>query len=211
MKKVLVCLLLVIVIFAIPTISNAEETKSSGTIVTIDLSDLSDSTRNQVYEMIKEKKEKAEKTIEVVKDVTPEKMQTYASVAKEISTAIKEIASNLNIEVNNFAKTPVGYMSFGLLIWHYAGQTIVANTLEAVGGSIFWIVLLCVLNYVSKRTIFKTKVERVIYADDGKTIKEKTYDLVSNFERGSEAYGFWVVALIIAFAGGTLLSLMIIF
>jgi hypothetical protein len=102
------------------------------TPVSIDLETLSGETQKSVLNALKEQAKKELPLTVSLKDITPEKINTW-SVA--IANGIKETSQVLNVEVNEFIKTPVGKGTAFIIFWKVAGK----DLWEGTGRTILFI------------------------------------------------------------------------
>jgi hypothetical protein len=101
----------------------------AATPVQIDLETLSGETQKSVLNALKEQAKKVEPLTVNLKDITPEKINTW-SVA--IANGIKETSKVLNVEVNEFIKTPVGKGTAFLIFWKVAGKDLWRGTIHTI-------------------------------------------------------------------------------
>lgn len=88
--------------------------------VQIDLSKIDSGTAAKILEAKKHyenqaEKEKAEKERTKEPVVKPDDVAKWAEVGKQLSAGVAETARGLSIEVNEFAKTPVGMATFFII------------------------------------------------------------------------------------------------
>ncbi len=94
----------------------------AATPVTVDLEKLPETARSQVLnELEKESKKKKSNSIELkdLRDINPEDIQKWG---RAIASGVKETANVLNVEVNEFIKTPVGKGTAFLVFWKFIGK-----------------------------------------------------------------------------------------
>jgi len=113
---------------------------ANATQVTVSLEDLGQTTRNYLMTDLADLKEKAEKkaaeAAAAAKDVATTTKETAAVIteklsnadpekfskwSKSLAVAVKDVCHELNIEVNEFAKTPVGLGIIGIIAYKYLG------------------------------------------------------------------------------------------
>lgn len=120
------------------------------TKVAVDLEKLSTTARNEILNNRKKMPSKND-------------LDAYTEYAQKIGTAVKELCKTLNVEVNEFAKTPVGKLTVALLIWHIAGDDIKG----LIGGPLIFIIINLIIGisfihfHTSKR--IKDKDGRISY------------------------------------------------
>ena len=169
---------------------------NTNTNVTVDLTTLSSTTQAAVLDAIEESKKASEKAVEA----TPENIERWSNVAAGIGTAIKQLCADLGVEVNKFAKTPVGIIAMGLIFWNYAGATLLTVTLTICG----WLFTV-IVTLVSARHFFGTS--KVKLKDENG--KECCVEVVQNYKFNSDEaktacacahIGMFVLATIVAIA-----------
>lgn len=102
---------------------------------------------------------------------TPEKLRKWAEVGSAVGKGLVATASELGVEVNEFAKTGVGKLAIVLLIWKVMGSDII----HIVGGIMWFMIALPMWMYYFRKLCI---VKDITYNDKGKKIK------VSYFEKG---------------------------
>jgi len=113
----------------VPSIALAE------TSVTINLEDLDSITRDSVLKKVKQlKEEKAKDITEKLANMDPDKVSQWTST---ITKAIKDVCHDLNVEVNDFAKTPVGMGIVGIIVYKVVGADFVSS-IKTVFFTLFW-------------------------------------------------------------------------
>ena len=65
---------------------------------------------------------------------TAAKVDEWVAVGDHIGQALGGAAKQLNVAVNEFAKTDVGKMTMMMVIWQYAGSDLMKIALHIVGG-----------------------------------------------------------------------------
>jgi hypothetical protein len=85
--------------------------------------------------------QKIQQTQQIQSEITPQKISEWAEVGKAVGVAIGATAKELNLEVNNFAQTPVGRLTMALVIWKVLGGTILGMILGLLLLSIgiYWV------------------------------------------------------------------------
>lgn len=123
MKKWVVCLLL-LTMLCVPLKTFAQGDKLEKTpIEGLFLEDLPEYTRNEVIKARKKLIE-SQQLIPQEKLLSTENITKIAGLGKEIGTAVAELCKTLGVEVNEFAKTNVGLLLIGLLLWKLLAKEI---------------------------------------------------------------------------------------
>ena len=169
----------------------------ASSVVNVDLTNLSESSRNEILNKLKQNE-----------SLNIDSVSKISTISSEISKSIKEIAQNLNIEVNNFAKTPVGIMTFGLLIWHYAGQTVISSIFGFVTGFMIWIIGTFLILYIARRTFLASKFPKIKYDPTTGRIESKEYVLVIPTNSNKDA---WELMTSVAYCIFTAVMIIIMF
>ena len=101
--------------------------------VTVDLANLSPQARNAVIDANKSG---------VVSNITTGDIEKYAAIGQAVGTAFKEVCKTLNVELNEFIKTPAGKITMFMVAWKIFGQDFVhlfGGLLSAIALAIVWI------------------------------------------------------------------------
>ena len=146
--------------------------------VNIDLSKVDSSTAARILEAKKAIEKNAEAEAAAAAAIKKEKekpivdvdnVAKWAEVGKQLSAGVAETAKGLSIEVNEFAKTPVGMATFFIIVWKFFGAkvwtVIAATTIWIVMGSIIW-----------RSFAYFHRLQRRLVSEDGKI---KKYEYVS--------------------------------
>lgn len=136
----------------------------AGTPVTVDLEKLSPTARNEILNM---QKEAAKKKVE--ENITdPAKWVELAELGKGIGVAIGETCKALNQNINDFIKTPAGYIIIGMVAYKIIG----GDLLDIVLGIPIWAILTLILLWSYRK--FHMRERLVIYdePEDGKKKKK---------------------------------------
>lgn len=111
----------------------------------------------------------------------------WKEIAQNIGGAVKELCAALNVEVNSFAKTPVGKLTIALLVWKIVGTQVLG-----LGLSILLYLFVCgvLVAYIKKFHL----PERI-------TDKDGKVSYVQKFEFDGEACawsagGCWAVFIL---------------
>lgn len=130
---------------------------------------------------------------------TVDQMEKWADVGAKVGQAIAATAKELNVGVNEFAKTPVGLLTMGLITWKVIGH----DVWNIVGGILAWMAITSVILFSFSRFHISERIKD----------KEKgtvTYVPRYKFESG-EARLFSAALHAFAFAIFTAVCLRIIF
>ncbi|MBI5742347.1 MAG: hypothetical protein HZA25_00730 [Candidatus Niyogibacteria bacterium] len=130
---------------------------------------------------------------------TVDQMEKWADVGAKVGQAIAATAKELNVGVNEFAKTPVGLLTMGLITWKVIGH----DLLGIIGGTLAWIAITSVILFSFSRFHIS---ERIKDKERGTV----TYVPRYRFE-SSEAKGFSAVLHALVFIVFTGVCLVIIF
>lgn len=106
----------------------------SKTEVTVDLEKLDSNTQNEILKLQKKVSESVGQI-----DVKVEKIQKYKDIGLAIGVGLKEVCMTLNVEVNNFIKTPAGLIITGLVIYKCGGKDILKLVIMILLCSTFYI------------------------------------------------------------------------
>lgn len=140
------------------------------TKVEVDLEKLDSSTRNKILNHLQEEKILPQRLVS-----NPNEAKKWADV---VSTSIKDICRNLNVEVNEFVKTPVGKLTVGLIIWKVIGSELKG----IIFGIIFWTIGMLIIGSTFYRFHVPHKVKREITKDNK---KETVIDYIQKYKWGS--------------------------
>jgi hypothetical protein len=192
----------------------------AATPVQIDLETLSGETQKSVLNALKAQAKKTAPLKVNLKDITPEKINTW-SVA--IANGIKETSQVLNVEVNEFIKTPVGKGTAFIIFWKVVGK----DLWKGIGNTILFVCFTFCINifmYLTARWfLIPKRVKVVVDLKEGTTtekqdlanklnIKKEKFDdakrvtyqgTINAFEWSDDGAReciiviFWIVALIV--------------
>lgn len=109
-----------------------------------------------VLEQYRKDKDKAER-VEGVKE--------YVEIGEMIGKAFASTAKELGVAVNEFAETPVGKMTAGVIIWKLVGKDLIGF----ISGVVFFVILVSVWIYFFRRMCV---IESIEYGEDGKKKKQ---------------------------------------
>ncbi len=86
--------------------------------------------------------------------ITPKAAQEWAEFGAQIGKGLAATAKELGIAANEILTTPVGMLTAGLLVWHFAGEDLVG-----IMFGIGWLLVFCPVWIVMyRRLIYKTTV-----------------------------------------------------
>jgi hypothetical protein len=123
--------------------------------VTIDLTKLDQTSRNAILDELASERAKT-----AMPAITVDKAKEWAITGKGIGDAIAASAKAMSVGVNDFIKTPAGTLTVVTIFLYLFGHAFWA----AVGGSIVWIVLGCVI----WRSFMKFHGQKIIADKDGR-------------------------------------------
>lgn len=167
-------------------------------VVTVDLSKLDSQSRNSVIDANQKVAESPALTVENL-----DKFKAYGIV---ISTTLKEVCQTLNIEVNNFIKTPVGILTTGLIVYKIIGKDII----HAV-----YVICLCTFLFALLLTSFfifhiPKKTQETV-ANKADTATKTSIKYIQRYEFSSdEAKLVSVIAHIVGFAAVVIIALVVV-
>lgn len=199
MKTLLFALLAFLLVFgSLPVMAAAQ----AGTQVVIDLKDLDDFTRNKVMTTLKEKESASKGVMDSLPKIDPNSAREWAKV---VTDTIKDVCHNLNVEVNEFIKTPVGMIVAGTIVYKVIGKDFIKATMNTVFGILGWIVTLMLVYFVARKIIIPRKLKKTITWNDkdrGK-MTEISYEFVKPYTFKSDdartvAVSFMVGTAIVA-------------
>lgn len=178
---------------------------AEGTSVTVDLRDLSDMARNEVL-----RKTSKESPILPPK-VDPASVKEWTSA---ITSAIKDLCHDLNVEVNEFIKTPVGMIVAGTIIYNVVGKNVLEGMKQIIFGVLGWIVgMACVYFIIVKKFLMKRKVKYIDVYIDPKLgeVKRIGYQLIEPFTfRSNDARMFLGATTVVISAILTLVAMVMV-
>ena len=124
----------------------------NNTNVNIDLTKLDSTTRDQVIKQLKNEND-------ITKDLTAENVKKFSDYGVVIATTLKEVCKNLNVEVNEFIKTPAGMITTGLIVYKLVGKDIIHTALTLIlYGCLFIVVMISFIYFhTSKKLVDKDK------------------------------------------------------
>jgi phage host-nuclease inhibitor protein Gam len=156
----------------------------AGTQVVIDLKDLDDFTRNKVMTTLKEKESASKGVMDSLPKIDPNSAREWAKVVTE---TIKDVCHNLNVEVNEFIKTPVGMLVAGTIIYKVIGKDLVKKAFNTLFGILGWMSTMIIVYFVAKRFIIPRKIKSTKeYFEGDKKITETSYKFIKPYDFKSD-------------------------
>lgn len=209
MKKLvsfMLLLALVLTVFASPALAN-----ESSLEVKVNLEDLDSDTRDRILYAKKKAeqaaavaakaKEAAEEAAEnsIPAILKPENAEVLAGYGAAVANTIKQVCSTLNVEVNEFVKTPVGMITAGLIFYKVAGEDMLPKITDFISKWVALFFAFPLWAWGFRRMHLGRKLKRTITGEDGKTVNEEYVDRYD--WEGSEAEGISYFIFLIGFAG----------
>ena len=148
------------------------------------------------------RKQNAIPTTSLKDNLSPEKLNEWVELGKNIELAIAATSKELGIASDEFLKSNTGKITVALIVWHYMDKDIVG----IVGGTIAWIVLANIILW-SFRYFHMTK--KVVTRLENKQVDVKyvpRYEFKSNEAKVGSAWAHGV-----AFVLTTVICAIIIF
>lgn len=180
MKKIVVCILLV---FSMFTISYSQSQNY------VDPNKLSVELQKKIIEEQNNIKAQDDKP-EVLKQ-----SEEWANIAKGLGDSVKELCKALNVELNDFIKTPAGKLLVFILVWKLFGSSLIG---------IFLLSILMIITALSFRYFHTTRFKKL---KDG-TMQSINYQWKESY--GGSAKVFSVIAHIIIFVGSIIVAINIL-
>lgn len=108
----------------------------------VDLRGLTEEQRAQLaLQAAQMKKQNSGPSVSLAENLSPERLNEWVELGKNIGLAIAATAKELGIASDEFLKSNTGKITVALIVWHYMGRDIVG----IVGGTIAWIVLTSII------------------------------------------------------------------
>jgi hypothetical protein len=114
-------------------------------------------SESQKAELIKSIAEKANAPVS-----SPDDVEKWTRIGTQIAQGLGAAAKELNVSVNEFAKTPVGQLTTVLIVWHIFGNQL----MHIFGGILFWVIGLSIVRFFAK----KGSPDTIEYSDTDKNI-----------------------------------------
>lgn len=180
MKK-LVLVLLAVALFATPALA--------GTEVTVSLEDLSSTARDAVLKAQAKAESAKNAAITAVPEILkPENAEILATYGTAVASTIKQVCATLNVEVNDFIKTPVGIGVAALVFYKVAGEDMIPRITDFVSKWVTIFISIPLWMWSFRRMHFGRKMKRTITKEDKSVVNE---DYVDRFDwEGSDMEGF---------------------
>ena len=183
----------------------------SDTNVVVDLKDLSSDARNAVIYAIKEKEkmQKAAAPLEMLPKMDPSTAKEWVSI---FTGAIRDICHDLNVEVNDFIKTPVGMLVGGLIVYKVVGKDVLSTVKRITFGVVGWLVTMtCLYLFVARKFFIRRKLKYTdTYTDKERgPVKREGYVLVPPYEFKSNDARTTAAIFMCVFAGAITIVAMI--
>ena len=182
---------------------------STGTEVTVNLEDLDNITRNNVLNKLKElKKKKAGSITNKLANMDPAEVTKWTGA---ITKTIKDVCHDLNVEVNDFAKTPVGIGIVGIIIYKVVGADFISS-MKTIFFTLLWWFIVSVAVIISFRHFHMCKKVKVKTPNDkGKLVTTdikyvKRYNFNSNDGKVGSA---WAHSIVFAVANVIAIALLV--
>lgn len=144
------------ILLAAPAFADDATPANDPAKVTVDLTKLDQNSRNAVLDEIASERVKPALPV-----ITVDKAKEWAITGKGIGDAIAASAKAMSVGVNDFIKTPAGTLTVVTIFLYLFGHAFWA----AVGGSIVWIVLGCVI----WKSFMKFHGQKIVTDKDGRT------------------------------------------
>ena len=148
------------------------------TQVTVTLEELDDMTRNSILDA----RAKKNAGIGMLSDADPGKIKAWSEL---FTTTLKDVCSTLNVEVNEFVRTPVGLLTAGLITYKVLG----ADVRGVVFGLGLWFSVVPIILWLFIKFNIPKKVKVYDVKENKKFLKEVKYvPRVSNITQGGTDY-----------------------
>jgi len=156
MKKLL-ALPLLLLSFAASAGLTSDATSSAG------FSQLTEAQKAEVIKTITQQAESnrtSPATTSVIPD--PEGVERWAKIGTSVAAGLGAAARELNVGVNEFAKSPVGQLTTVLIVWKLIG----AQLIHVLGGILVWIIGIITIRNIMNRRI----PDKIVYSSTDKNI-----------------------------------------
>jgi len=210
MKKISMLLLTFVLVFGLSMTAFAQQ-RGNETKVVVDLKNLDDLTRNKIIDSMK-KAESSGLPIDI-SAFQPEAIKAWVNA---VSEGIKDVCHNLNVEVNDFIKTPAGMIITGSIIYKVIGKDIFIGVKDIVFGILGWVVSMLLLFLIARRFVLTRKIKILKEYEeeiDGKKrmVKLTSYKFIKPYEfKSDDARSFAFAALIIPAVAFTIAAMIIV-
>lgn len=119
-------------------------------------------TPEQIHQLQIQADQLKQQAVEQAPAVRAEKISEYAQIGKGVAEALGSAAKELNVAVNDFAKTPVGQLTVWLIIF----KVVEARVIH-VGAALLWTLFFTPIWYSFYRKCWQG-VTVIEYGEDGK-------------------------------------------
>jgi hypothetical protein len=137
----LLCSLLTAILLLMPALSHANLTTDA-----VQRAGFDKLTEQQKAELIKQIATQATPELATTLD-TPQKVTEWVDVGTKIGQMMGGAAKELGVQVNEFAKTPVGKWTMALIVWKFMGDVI----MHAFGGVLVFITGISFVLFMARR------------------------------------------------------------
>jgi len=131
---------------------------------------------------------------------TAKQAEEWVDLGQKVGSALGGAARELGVAANDFVKTPVGKMAMFIIIWKFAGHSVVM----VCAGFIILICGISVITYCMRRSnpsIVEYEASgRKIFGFELRTVKKRNKPAVDNILGWVLLYGCVLVASVILFA-----------
>jgi len=117
--------------------------------VSVDLTKVDSQTASAILKQMEEAKEST---------VTPDRIQEWTVAAQGIGSAVKEVCSSINVESNDFIKTPVGMFIAAMLAWKILGASLIGKLISII----IWFLVVPTTFFNFRRMHFGKKLKRTL-------------------------------------------------
>lgn len=191
MKKLIISTIACLVLFS--GIANAQ----------VDTHGLTDEQKAQLaLQAAQMKKQNDNPATSLPDNLSPEKLDQWVDLGKNIGLAIAATAKELGVASDEFLKSNTGKITVALIVWHFMGKDIVG----IVGGTIAWIVLATIILW-SFHYFHMTK--KVVIKKENKEVDVKYVPRYTFGSNDARVGSVWAHGL--AFLGVTIVCAFIIF
>lgn len=162
------------------TCLSQQDIDTPSTNVEVDLIELDASTRESIIKSIADKRKEIEKKAVGrinIENITVENAEKWKDISNAMVEAINSLCKGLNVEINEFVKTPVGMLTVFVLLWKIIG----ASALIYAKNVAIWGMLTTIL-IISFRYFHMSKKVKIITENLATNKKIKTYEFIKRHE-----------------------------
>jgi hypothetical protein len=174
---------------------------AGNTIDKDDLSGFNSLTDLQKAEIAMEIAQKAESNTTHVASITdkvtsvdPEAVDEWVELGAKVGKMLGGTAKELGIAANEFATSPLGFVTMSLIVWNYAGEQLY----EFVVGSLWFLIMLPLWTFLFFKIAFRTlkyeDVKKVKNDGTAYTVSKPIKGFVRNRSGDAFAAGVFTVA-----------------